>query len=39
MVVKNLASSLQELTTDFRKNQNLYLKSNLLNNKLKNFKF
>ena len=26
-VVSNLAASLQELTTDFRKNQNLYLKS------------
>ncbi len=26
-VVNNIASSLQNLTTDFKKNQNLYLKS------------
>ena len=29
-VVNNLASALQDLTTEFRKNQNLYLKSNFL---------
>jgi syntaxin 16 len=29
-VVNNLATALQDLTSDFRKNQNLYLKSNVI---------